>query len=1029
MYVMFKRKIISILAIVFFLYFFIGSVSAYCTNCDGQLLLINSIELKSDSMSSYDIDGYGEDGDYVDLRTVVEMDNSASGDYLEGFVFVEVFGVKGSVTETVKITEDNLFFIHDGEEKTIVFNDLFRIDDRYDTYKIIVNSGMEEEYIDNYDLVELSVGGNSGEFCDDIAITTATTNINELSTRVVEFKIYNYSNKDFYLTNAIADSGNKFIANVVGKDNIISANSNGIIRVRIEALEVTRNTNDSGTLRISGYFKDGATCGNNDIDNTLFKVTIIDDSSNLTCDNIMVFVEAEQTIKENTNEYFDFEIRNDSSQKFYINNIRISESSSYVSIDNVDFESFISGYGSSIVEYEIKSTSVSRNKNTPIYFEVEGEFYDGTYCSYSDIIKESTNLVIKDSSSSGYCGDIDVENVSIEIEKDETEIFYINVKNNSNDGFYLQNVYINSDSGVNVSVIEKPSYISRNSSKDIKLEIKGLVAGTKNVYVGIRGEFSNDSYCGANEIDDGRIIVDIVDGSSSNNAYCNDIEVNTNSVFLDEDETKVVGFYLQNFSNRKFYVDKVDAFDYSSLIDSEAYSWPDSVESQDREDFFIEIEALNRGNASGFVEVRGHFNNGITCSFSDIGREEYDVFVDYASNGNDGNDNGNDGDSGSGQVNCNALTLNVPNEIEVIGDSFFDVSVNNTFNQSVVVNIASANINVNPGSLTFPANSYSTKTINVMPTNLQGVVNFSLTTSCGTINKATIVSLSAIPIKEFLDVDYDYSVSGNKIYLSLNLKNLKNYLVVGDIGFVVPENWSVVGERNFILNKFSEEKIEYVFSSPGPILSNQEIELVLNANNQKLTKILLIDYDKNLLTGLFNQNNLLVGGFIILCILLLIVIFSMSRKDNTKHGIWTKRYSNNGFIIHNSSENKVTGSDARVINSNENLEKTKMVSEKEKSNSNNSNISTVNTKTSIHNIKTTDYNTKAINENPQNNNPNSISNNAFENNYKSDSMKFNDDSLKFNDNSMNFEDYSNQNSDYAFENTKIFDIKREIEKK
>lgn len=1005
---MFKRKILSILAIVFFLYFFIGSVSAYCTNCDGQLLLINSIELKSDSMSSYDIDGYGEDGDYVDLKTVVEMDNSASGDYLEGFVFVEVFGVKGSVTETVEITEDDLFFIHDGEEKTIVFNDLFRIDDRYDTYRIIVNSGMEEEYIDDYDLVELSVGGNSGEFCDDIAITTATTNINELSTRVVEFKIYNYSNKDFYLTNAIADSGNKFIANVVGKDNIISANSNGIIRVRIEALEVTRNTNDSGTLRISGYFKDGATCGNNDIDNTLFKVTIIDDSSNLTCEDIIVFVDAEQTINENTNEFFDFEIRNDSSQKFYINNIKISESSSYVSIDNVDFESFISGYGSSIVEYEIESTSVSGNKNTPIYFEVEGEFYDGTYCSYSDIIKESTNLVIKDSSSSGYCGDIDVENVSIEIEKDKTEIFYISVKNNSNNGFYLENVYINSDSGINVSVLDKPSYISKNSSKDVKLEIKGLVTGTKNVYVGIRGEFSNDFYCGANEINKGKIIVDIVDDSSSNNAYCNDIEINTNSVFLDEDETKVVGFYLQNFSNRKFYVDKVDAFDYSNLIDSEAYSWPDSVESFDREDFFVEIETLNTGNASGFVEVRGHFNNGIICSFSDIGREEYDIFVDYAPSGDNGNNNGNDGDSGNGQVNCNALTLNVPNEIEVIGDSFFDVSVNNTFDQSVVVNVSSANINVNPSSLTFPANSYSTKTINVMPTNLQGVVNFSLTTSCGTINKATIVSLSAIPIKEFLDVDYDYSISGNKIYLSLNLKNLKNYLVVGDIGFVVPENWSVVGERNFILNKFSEEKIEYVFSSIGPILSNQEIELVLNANNQKLTKILVIDYDKNLLTGLFNENNLFVGGFIILCILILIIIFSIGRKNDVKHTIWTNNYPNNR-AIHNSSPNKVIDSDAP--------------------DSNNSNISTTHKKTSIHNIKTSDYNAKESNEDPLKNNSNKISNISSENNFETASMKFNDDSLKFNNDSMNFNDYSNQNSDYAFENTKIFDIKKEIEKK
>ncbi len=200
--------------------------------------------------------------------------------------------------------------------------------------------------------------------------------------------------------------------------------------------------------------------------------------------------------------------------------------------------------------------------------------------------------------------------------------------------------------------------------------------------------------------------------ASGTRADCENISINVSNARLDEKSSMLKTFSIENKDSERFFIERINAFDYNSSIKVEGKGWERIVLPGDESFFNVQIKSFNvkkDQEIEGFVEVRGHFLSGTKCSIEDIGTQNFNVFVK------------NEDEAFAEEIEleqekieeCKGFELIIPENVENVNEIPF--TVKNITNDRIQVRLSGANLGIETKYFSIPAQTTVEKSVNVMP--------------------------------------------------------------------------------------------------------------------------------------------------------------------------------------------------------------------------------------------------------------------------------------------------------------------------
>ena len=202
-----------------------------------------------------------------------------------------------------------------------------------------------------------------------------------------------------------------------------------------------------------------------------------------------------------------FDIRNRSNDDFEVTDVDVEESSSLLSVRDIDFDRFIDEDDEGELDFELRSTSVSSNKEVIVGIGVKGEFRDGRRCSFSDVGRETFRLRINNrSSSSSVCRDIDLRASNITVPENSERLRVVTIENSNSRDFIIDDVRARESSlYFSVRIEDEPSRVNSDDTERIELLIDTKNVSrdrTGEVEVQVSGRFTNGKFCSLSSINE-----------------------------------------------------------------------------------------------------------------------------------------------------------------------------------------------------------------------------------------------------------------------------------------------------------------------------------------------------------------------------------------------------------------------------------------------------------------------------------------------------------------------------------------------
>jgi len=352
------------------------------------------------------------------------------------------------------------------------------------------------------------------------------------------------------------------------------------------------------------------------------------------------FISRDKDIDESDTEVFTFDIRNNGDADFDVYGVYVSESSSYISIEDTDFDSIIRANSTGDLSIKIKSAGVSSNKNVSVGVQIKGKFYNGEDCSFSEI-DDDFELEIKNKYTSydSSCNDVKVVRETLEIDESDTDTLYFTIENDGESDFEMEDLQISETSDyLRVLDFDEEGEIRENNEKRFAVKLRSTsVSSDKTVKleVDFKGRFDDGEYCSFSEIDYEYFKVKIDNGgySSSSDSRCEDIELSVSDTTVPENSSKTKVVTIRNTGERNFTVYSVKEKETNPYFDVSIRSKPTMVYSGNSKEISLKIETENVSSTkTGEVElsVSGRFSDGYYCSTSSI-KKDFDVKVTNSS--------------------------------------------------------------------------------------------------------------------------------------------------------------------------------------------------------------------------------------------------------------------------------------------------------------------------------------------------------------------------------------------------------------
>ncbi len=730
--------------------------------------------------------------------------------------------------------------------------------------------------------------------CSEMSIIADDTILNENETdNNYEILLENNSGRAFYIESVeVSDNCSFFDADYSGREyNSVAAGADTLIYLDLAAFSVDYDRSGTVTVKVRGHFSNGNDCSFSDIQET-FRVEVQNTGTESgDCSDIDVETHNFH-VPESDTHYEYFTVSNSSSSNFIIEDIQVSDNSSYFSLDRT-YTSTINPDSDSELKIIVYSTSVSSQQSGTGYVKVRGYFQNGRSCSFSNIGEQSFTVTV-DNSGEGACGNIelDTENVIVDEETMEYNSFYI--RNNSDHAFTVDEVQISKDSDYySQSISNYDSTISSNSSGTVRVKtIANSVAGTKfeTSTLKVRGRFSDGNSCGFSDLSrefQTRINdTEGTDNGETTSGDCPDLAIESHAVEVNANDSVTDSFFLRNDSTRNFYIDSARVYDNSELFQSSALDF-DKIARRDGEKAAINFRVQAYGtnaDASGtaYMQLKGHFSDARTCSVNSIGTESF-------------------------AVNINAVQeilptpippynpgkaieiVNAPGRVEFAGNTFIAVTVKN--NSAFAKNI-SFGFNGFPPGIMLEANTYnvagqSTKTVylDIDSRGKTGTFNGTLFIQAESARDEKPITLvaSAGTVIETENLAMDVQISENKGTYDLVLKIKNNFpqAVAGTVSVDLPSGWKLSGITELSLES-GEEKTTILDVVPSEPPSKEIVSAVqfTTANGEQAKKVFAFKP----LTGIAGTALLVLSqaavwiGIIVLAAIALVFIAEKIRK-------------------------------------------------------------------------------------------------------------------------------------------------------
>ena len=234
------------------------------------------------------------------------------------------------------------------------------------------------------------------------------------------------------------------------------------------------------------------------------------------------------------------------------------------------------------------------------------------------------------------CDEIWVDADDISIERNETDYFYFQIVNNSEQDFQVYEAQVWKRTGdYDIRLVDWPNEVRENDEGELTVRVETGPLDERSVgesYVKVRGEFEDGTYCGFTHIGNTYFDVTVEEGDTS--PECREVTLEVSDVYMDEDSRKTVSFTIENDSDEDFDVYDIEVEEDSPYLEAELYSKPSEVGAFDEETFRIRIESdtVSRDRQGDItVKVRGRFESGEYCPYSDTEEEEFTVHIDNTS--------------------------------------------------------------------------------------------------------------------------------------------------------------------------------------------------------------------------------------------------------------------------------------------------------------------------------------------------------------------------------------------------------------
>ncbi len=255
---------------------------------------------------------------------------------------------------------------------------------------------------------------------------------------------------------------------------------------------------------------------------------------------------------------------------------------------------------------------------------------NGNYYDYPS--EERAYVYVNGSNADSYCSDIDIFSNSVAINENETEYTTFNVKNNSDERFYIRGATVSeSENFFGASVYDYDSSIAAGDTGQVKIKVVSSEVNkdeTGTATLKIRGDFARGKTCYFDDIEK-NFNVKVSNDSSQNS--CGDIRISASNERMEENNNETFTYTVRNYGDTDFSA-RADVSDNSDYFDArEEHSSTVFIGAGDSKTFEYEVESESvSSDKSGtiYIRISGNYIGGDSCSYSEIGEKRITLTIE-----------------------------------------------------------------------------------------------------------------------------------------------------------------------------------------------------------------------------------------------------------------------------------------------------------------------------------------------------------------------------------------------------------------
>ncbi|MFH1234335.1 MAG: hypothetical protein V1493_01865 [Candidatus Diapherotrites archaeon] len=282
---------------------------------------------------------------------------------------------------------------------------------------------------------------------------------------------------------------------------------------------------------------------------------------------------------------------------------------------------------------------------------------------------------------------------------------------------------------------------------------------------------------------------------------CNMVSFELYNAELWEGSTDTFTFAVNNYGNERFYIDKVNAFDFEEGILVQEESWDDVIMPGEKALVMVSVEAdsgIEEKERAAKIELSGRFLGGKKCYYKDVhGEFMVNVLKEPVQ---------------KIEPRCDGFYLNTPGEKYINGSGTIKFFASNKTNYAAIITLESDSMGIDDSVFFLPAGEEKTFTAFIESDYESAELEYKVDVSdCGIPSQVTTVySESAEPIPvpsglESMEIGHSVAKDENGFLVTVSLYNPNNETVTGTLDAVVPQGWTVIGRKTVSVGPLSEK--------------------------------------------------------------------------------------------------------------------------------------------------------------------------------------------------------------------------------